>query len=125
MRTYLFLSLAVVLLTAACTKDGPEADLPATTQEGKNTAGFLLNGQPWLPKGSILGTNPSGINATWTPNSLHPNLTFGFGRYNDGDITSFGFYIPKSKIGSTIDLDLISTLLRRIQLAVMQRICAH
>jgi len=26
--------------------------LPAATQEGKNTLGFLLNGQPWTPKGS-------------------------------------------------------------------------
>jgi hypothetical protein len=28
--------------------------LPAITQEGKNTFGFLLNGEVWLPKGGLL-----------------------------------------------------------------------
>jgi hypothetical protein len=35
-----------------CEKDKPDSNgLPAATQEGKNTLGFLLNGQPWVPQG--------------------------------------------------------------------------
>ena len=47
MKTYPFFCLAAALLLAAgCKKDDPEAGLPPATQEGKNTGGFLLNGQP-------------------------------------------------------------------------------
>jgi hypothetical protein len=48
-----FLSLGV-LLSGCCKKDTtpqPLNQLPATTQEGKNTFGCLLNGQAWTPKG--------------------------------------------------------------------------
>lgn len=39
-----------------CEKDKPDSiGLPAATQEGKNTLGFLLNGQPWMPQG-VRGT---------------------------------------------------------------------
>lgn len=38
---------------AKCHKDKPDSNgLPAATQEGKNTLGFLLNGQPWTPQGN-------------------------------------------------------------------------
>ena len=37
---------------AKCNKDKPDSNgLPPVTQEGKNTLGFLLNGEPWTPKG--------------------------------------------------------------------------
>ena len=57
MKTYLFLSL-VAALVVGCKKDGPEAGLPAATQEGKNTFGCLVDGQVFVPK------NPSGINSS-------------------------------------------------------------
>jgi hypothetical protein len=38
---------------AQCKKSNPDNNgLPAATQEGKNTLGFLLNGQPWTPQGN-------------------------------------------------------------------------
>ena len=41
---------------AQCKKNNQDSNgLPAATQEGKNTIGFLLNGQPWKPQG-IRGT---------------------------------------------------------------------
>lgn len=33
-------------------KPSPVGQLPPATQEGKNTLGFLLNGQPWTPHGN-------------------------------------------------------------------------
>lgn len=44
--------------------------LPNATQEGKNTLGFLLNGQPWTPKGQV------GVSA-----NLTVSVDFG---YNQG-----------------------------------------
>lgn len=51
---------AVLILTvfcfAECKKNKPDSNgLPAATQEGKNTLGFMLNGQPWKPQG-VRGT---------------------------------------------------------------------
>ena len=48
---------AVLILTvfcfAECKKNKPDSNgLPAATQDGKNTLGFLLNGQPWKPQGN-------------------------------------------------------------------------
>jgi len=41
---------------AQCKKSNPDSNgLPAATQDGKNTLGFLLNGQPWKPQG-VRGT---------------------------------------------------------------------
>lgn len=103
MKNFFWL-LATGLVVAACKKDDPNA-LPDATQEGSNTAGFLLDGQPWLPKGSTLGSNVSGVSATWNPASKQRNLRIGFGRYNDEDITSFGFYIPYIKQSGIVKLD--------------------
>lgn len=37
---------------AKCNKERLDSNgLPPATQEGKNTLGFLLNGEPWTPKG--------------------------------------------------------------------------
>jgi hypothetical protein len=47
---YLFL-VATVLCSSHCRKSLDNKGLPAATQEGKNTLGFMLNGQPWGPKG--------------------------------------------------------------------------
>lgn len=51
---------AILILTvfcfAECKKSNPDSNgLPAATQDGKNTIGFLLNGQPWKPQG-VRGT---------------------------------------------------------------------
>ena len=51
-----FVSIYCLFCFAKCKKDNPDNNgLPAATQEGKNTLGFLLNGQPWKPQG-VRGT---------------------------------------------------------------------
>ena len=57
-----------MLLAAGCKKDNLDPNgLPAATQEGKNTGGFLLDGQPWLPKASEIGNNPYTVSAAYGP----------------------------------------------------------
>ncbi|OAQ38970.1 hypothetical protein A5893_13105 [Pedobacter psychrophilus] len=48
-----FLAFSFLLTTGMqCKKDKSDTiGLPAVTQEGKNTLGFLLNGEAWTPKG--------------------------------------------------------------------------
>jgi len=47
------ISIISIFCFAQCKKNKPDSNgLPAATQEGKNTLGFLLNGQPWKPQGS-------------------------------------------------------------------------
>jgi len=54
MKKLTYYLAALVLLTfASCKKSKPDSNgLPAVTQDGKNTLGFLLNGQSWKPQGN-------------------------------------------------------------------------
>ena len=48
--------ILTVFCFAECKKNKPDSNgLPAATQDGKNTIGFLLNWQPWKPQG-VRGT---------------------------------------------------------------------
>ena len=50
MKNFLCCVIALCLLAGACKKNNPDADLPPVTQEGKNTAGCLINGQAFVAK---------------------------------------------------------------------------
>ena len=50
MKNYLLTCLALVLFAAGCKKNDPEASLPPATQEGKNTAGCLIDGKAFVAK---------------------------------------------------------------------------
>lgn len=56
--TLLLFALGFMLLSSMkCKKDNQnpsKEQLPAITQTGANTFGFLLNGEVWLPKGGLL-----------------------------------------------------------------------
>ena len=62
-QTFIYVLIATVAIScSSCKKDVSPTDdngLPAATQDGKNTLGFLLNGQPWIPKGSRVTSNLS------------------------------------------------------------------
>ena len=55
-RVKLSLGIAIIyclFCCVQCKKSIPDSNgLPATTQDGKNTLGFLLNGQVWIPQGN-------------------------------------------------------------------------
>ncbi len=64
---------AAILLSlftfSKCKKDKTDHNgLPPATQEGKNTLGFLLNGQPWTPQG-FSGTANLSIDVDYSFNS--------------------------------------------------------
>ena len=43
--------LLLALAGSSCKKDDPQARLPAATHEGRNTAGCLINGEPFVATG--------------------------------------------------------------------------
>ncbi len=71
------LTAAWLLLMACCTKEDKDP-LPKPTQEGKNTFGCKINGEPWVPDGgtgfqaikpitggfNVIGENP-GVRRIW------------------------------------------------------------
>ena len=70
---------------AKCNKDKIDNNgLPAATQEGKNTLGFLLNGQVWKPQGTRVTGN---LSIDYDPN-------FNQGVFN---IVAYNFSTPISE----------------------------
>ena len=61
MKTTLTLLLILfIFCNARCRKDKVNGNsLPPVTESGKNTLGFLLNGQPWTPQGQRVTANLS------------------------------------------------------------------
>lgn len=58
-QTLFYFLLIILINTAGCKKhkhDNPVDKLPPATQTGANTLAFLLNGEPWTPKGWSGGT---------------------------------------------------------------------
>ena len=72
--------------------------MPAATQDGKNTLGFMLNGQPWKPQGSRVTGNLS----------IDYDPTFNQGIFN---IVAYNFNTPISEqfiIGISDSLNFIN-----------------
>jgi len=89
MKHKLPLYLALLLLTqcSKCKKDDPAplSQLPPATQEGKNTFGCLVNGEAFIPSGSV-GLN-SNLVVSYEPSAtLGGNLNIQAFRYR-GDNT--------------------------------------
>ena len=107
MKPYLLLPLAVALLAVGCKKDETDPNgLPPATQDGKNTAGFLLNGQPWLPKLSPTSTGPYPVGISLTRIQGLSRLSVSFSRYQDNDNRqSLGLYISGIKQPGTFALN--------------------
>ena len=70
----------VVFSSPHCKKEKISSVLPPITQEGKNTIGFKVNGQVWVPYFMCnIGANPCGeIDARYGPPNNFPQF-FSFG----------------------------------------------
>ncbi len=88
---FILIALAIYTLLASsqCKKSRYEPDnpygLPPATQDGKNTFGFLLNGEPWVPSG----------------NSGPANLTIDFDEGINNGIMGIVAYRTKSAADKT------------------------
>ncbi len=83
--TVVFTSIICFFCFAKCNKDKIDSKgLPPATQEGKNTLGFLLNGQIWKPQGTRVAAN---LSIDYDPN------------FNNGifSIVAYNFLTPVSE----------------------------
>jgi hypothetical protein len=98
--TKLILLTMAILAINSCKKDPTKnAVLPEATQEGKNTVGFILNDEVWVPYGKCK-TLCNKISA----------------RYGFPDAEEFGidFQFKREKLGKTSGLTISSTLIGNI-----------
>lgn len=65
--------LALVPALLSCEKE-PLDQLPAATQKGQNTAGFLVDGKAWLPKGNYIMGVYEPVNGSWKRTAAGPSL---------------------------------------------------
>ena len=74
---------------------------------GKNTGGFLLDGQPWLPKASAVGNNPYTVSATYGPFVFRAHrLSISMFRYQNVDNSqSLTLYLAGVRQPGTYPLD--------------------
>ena len=106
MKTTACLLLLSALLLTQCQlfkKDAPAPveQLPPVTQEGKNTFGCLVDGQPWTPKGN---TGRSNYRVNYDPSYAKGTLNVIVYRYPDktpNEMQLIGLYSDSlSRIGT-------------------------
>lgn len=93
MKSLNYLLLFILLSLTACKKDPTKnATLPPATQEGKNTIGFTLNGEVWVPyaKCSSFGDPCREVLARYgASGGAAPNgIDFGFERISNGKMST-------------------------------------
>ncbi len=68
LRAFLLLWILFTLGRCECNPEpSPDDQLPAETQEGKNTFGCKVNGEVWLPRASIGLAIPAGVDLSYDP----------------------------------------------------------
>lgn len=96
-----FLLLLLALFSFQCNKDHPpKAMLPPTTQQGKNTVGFMIDNNVWIPYYKCgFGQDPCGeISARVGPLAAEPQgIDFQFGRRQNNKLSALT--ISSSGIG--------------------------
>lgn len=99
-HTQLLVLIFLLIITSSlnCKKSLFGENLPAATQEGKNTCGFLMNGKVWLPRGDNGFANLTCYyDETFMGGAFNVN---GY-RYEDGANNSLSFVVASDNIQST------------------------
>jgi hypothetical protein len=87
--TKLILFLTTIFVLNSCKKEPTKnVVLPEATQEGKNTVGFILNDEVWVPYGTCK-TQCNKILARYGfPSSQEFGIDFQFGRESSGKVSA-------------------------------------
>jgi hypothetical protein len=107
--TFSLFSLLLVFLIA-CKKEQTELEkLPDATQTGSGDAGFLLDGQAWLPEGSPGGIfgGSGGFKARWSRTASGRSLELVFSR--DSDRTGLNMFVPNIRQVGTFQLNQLAS----------------
>ncbi|GAB3233296.1 hypothetical protein GCM10027346_21170 [Hymenobacter seoulensis] len=111
MKPY-FIPLLSLLLTTGCKKEKTELErLPSATQEGKNTAGFLLDVKAWIPEWNSSYSTNSPVDASWKKTKVGRTLRLGFSRLNDRERLDMDFFIPDVQKAGTYSFNQQANLI--------------
>jgi hypothetical protein len=110
---YFWLFLTAVLLLSGCKKENLDPDgLVPATQSGKNTGGFLLNGQPFNPQPRVSAPGDKAVGASWgrsSSGSRNVQLSF-FRQERDDNRTEHLFDVFIANIRSTGTYGLLDSV---------------
>ena len=109
MKSINYLPLFILLSLAACKKDPTKnAKLPPATQEGKNTIGFTLNGEVWVPYAKCGAfSNPcqeAQVSYGEAGGAQLNGIDFSFTRRRQGVNTASYLYITSTGVGTITTL---------------------
>ena len=90
---------ATLLSLSACKKDDPNA-LPDATQEGKNTAGLLLDGKAFVPRRSTISIGPP-VNGYWRKTRGGNSLGLSFRQFSKEEDRGVSFFLPNIRQAGT------------------------
>lgn len=94
----------VLALLAGCKKDPTPLDrLPAATQEGLNTAGWLLDGRAWVPVRSSISIGEP-VNGYWEKTKTGHSLGISFRQFSIEEDWGADFFLPDIKQAGTFRL---------------------
>jgi hypothetical protein len=94
----------LLLFAVACKKERtPLEQLPAATQEGKNTGGWLLHDKAWIPKRSTLSRDPP-VGGFWRKTKGGHSLAINFQQFTLQEVWGIGLFIPDIHKAGTFPL---------------------
>ncbi|GGE99366.1 hypothetical protein [Hymenobacter cavernae] len=105
-----------LLLTTGCKKEKTELErLPVATQEGKNSAGFLLDGKAWLPAQCYVCSDSPirGYSINTSRDGRILSLTFVRFPKDGKEGESLSFYLPHITKPDYFALDKVAVPLAR------------
>ncbi|OGX91803.1 hypothetical protein BEN49_04250 [Hymenobacter coccineus] len=96
---------ALLVLLAGCKKDlSPLEQLPDATEQGLNTAGWLLEGKAWVPVRSTISTGMPN-NGYWKKSKTGFSLAVSFHRFSIEEDWGIEFYLPDIRHAGTFVLN--------------------
>ncbi|MFD1874156.1 hypothetical protein [Hymenobacter bucti] len=94
----------------SCKKDlTPLEQLPAATQDGNNTAGWLLDGRAWVPVRSTISTGPP-VSGSWQKTKSGHALSVSFHQFSIEENWGAGFSLLDIRQAGTFTLNQSSTV---------------
>lgn len=110
LRPFLLVPVALLLGLGSCKKDiTPLEQLPAATQDGHNTAGWLLDGRAWVPASSTISTS-SPVGGYWRRTRGGRSLSIGFHQFSLEEDWGIGFFLPNIQQPGTFMLSQVPAI---------------
>jgi hypothetical protein len=92
LRPLLLLPVALLGLSSCKKESTPLEQLPTATQDGNNTAGWLLDGRAWVPVSSTISTGPP-ISGSWQKTKGGRSLSVSFHQFSREEDWGAGFFL--------------------------------